>query len=152
MSHAKHTFLAALLLLFVAIIWWGSFPHEASRVFLNQRRAAQSISDVSLAQRNYVARHPDAGYACKLSDLGEQGLVDKVLASGTKSGYDFELRCLQQGSQKATSYTIIAEPNIQRTTGKYSLCADQSGETWYSENGAAADCLAMRRPIDQKYR
>ena len=78
MKHAKRPFLAALILLFIAIIWWGSLPHEASRVFLNQRRAVQSISDVSLAQRNYAARHRDAGYACKLSDLGEQGLVDKV--------------------------------------------------------------------------
>lgn len=91
-------------------------------------------------------------YACKLSDLGEQNLVDQVLASGTKSGYHFELRCLQQGSQKVTGYAITALPVMPGRTGNYALCADQSGEIWYSENGKASDCLAMHKPIERKYK
>lgn len=152
MTLAKRSFLAILLAFSLSAIWLGIFPHEASRVFLNQRRAVLSIRDVSLAERNYATRHPEAGYACKLSNLGEQGFVDVVLASGTKSGYRFEIRCFQDGGQEVTSYTVTAVPVSPGVTGKYALCTNQSGEIWYSENGAAAACLAMHKQIERKYR
>jgi hypothetical protein len=80
MTVAKRTFLAVLMVFSLVVIWLAIFPHEASRVFLNQYSAVRSISDVSLAERNYAARHPEAAYACSLSDLGKLGFVDGVLA------------------------------------------------------------------------
>ena len=106
---------------------------------------------MSLAERNYAGQHPDSGYVCNLSKLGEQGLVDGVLASGTKAGYHFEIRCLQEGNQSVVGYTITAVPISLGTTGKYVLCTNQSGQIWYSENGLVLDCLAMHRPIERKY-
>ena len=149
---AKRTFLVVAIVILLSLIWFGIFPPEASRVFLNQRSAVRSIDDVSLAERNYAARHPEAGYACNLNDLGEQGFVDGVLASGIKSGYRFEIRCLQDGGQHITNYTVTAVPLSPGTTGKYALCSNQSGGLWYGENGVAADCLAMHKPIERKYR
>jgi hypothetical protein len=32
------------------------------------------------------------------------------------------------------------------------LCADQSGEVWYSEHGLVSDCLSMRKQVEKKYR
>jgi len=160
MALAKRFLIAAIVLFVLVFIWLGIFPHEAPRVFLNQRRAVKSITDVNLAQRDYAAFHPDAGYACNLSDLAEQasepsarvGFVDRVLASGTKSGYRFELQCLQDGNRKVTRFTITAVPQAAGTSGEYALCADQREEIWYSESGLASDCLALHKPIEKKYR
>jgi len=161
MAFGKRTFLTVLTAFFIAIAFWlGIFPPRTTRVFLNQRRAVESIRNLNLAEREYAARHPDTGFACNLSDLGENSseplsrvaLVDRVLVSGTKSSYRFEIRCAQRGDQKATSYIITAIPVEPGTTGKYALCTDRTGEIWYSESGVASDCLTMRKPIEQKYR
>jgi hypothetical protein len=155
MAWAKRSILVVILVFFILVVVW---PRSLStpRIVLNQHSAVRSIEDVSLAERKYAARHPETGYACNLSDLGEQGseigLVDRLLASGAKSGYHFDIRCPQNGNQKATAYTITALPVEPGHTGTYALCSDQRGEIWYSENGSAADCLETRKPIEQKYR
>jgi len=110
-----------------------------------------SIRDLSTAERKYAAQRPGAEYACNLNDLSEQGLVDGVLASGTRAGYQFEIRCLQDSAPKVMGYIITAVPVSPGTTGKYAVCADQSGEVWYNENGVVSDCLAMRKPVERKY-
>jgi hypothetical protein len=160
MAVRKRTFLMVLTAFFMAIVFWlGIFPPKTPRVFLNQRRAVENIRNVNLAEHEYVAHHSDTGFACNLSDLGEHGseplsrvaFVDRVLASGTKYSYHFDIRC-PQGGGKATAYTITAVPVEPGTTGEYALCTDQTGEIWYSESGVASDCLAMHKPIEQKYR
>jgi hypothetical protein len=156
MALAKRIVSVGLAAFLLAVVYLALFPPEAPRVFMNQRRAVLSIEDVSLAERKYAARHPETGYACNLSDLGEQGsevgLVDPVLASGTKAGYHFKIQCPQRENQKVPHYAIIATPVNPGTTGQYALCTDQSGVIWYSENGLAADCLATHKPIERKYR
>lgn len=140
---------AAFVILIV--IWPVIYPFRESRIFLNHRRAVQSIKDMSLAEHTYAAQHPDTGYVCNLSDLGERGLVDGLTASGTRSGYHFEIRCPQDGSQKISGYTIAAVPVSPGTTGTYALCTDQSEQIWYSESGLVSDCLSKRKPIERKY-
>lgn len=156
MAFAKQIVLVGFVVLLIAGVFLGGFSLYEPRVFLNQHRAILSIEDTSLAEQKYAARHPETGYACNLRDLGEQGSevrrVDRVLASGTKAGYHFEIQCPQRESQKISHYAIIATPVNPGTTGKYALCTDQSGQIWYSENGSAVDCLEMRKPIEQKYR
>jgi hypothetical protein len=142
--------LLVVLILFISAVIWGAFrPLSTPRIFLNQRRAIMSIREVNLAQQNYSAQHPRTGYACTLSDLGEQGAVDGVL---TKAGYHFEIQCPQRGAQKAERFTITAVPVSPGVTGQYALCADQSGEVWYSEHGLVSDCLSMRKQVEKKYR
>jgi hypothetical protein len=161
MAFLKPTLVSALLaaLLLLAVLLLGIFlPQNTPRAVLNQQQAVRSIRDLSLAEHTYALQHPDAGFACDLRELGEQGvgppagLIDRVLASGTKSSYHFEIGCAQGESQKATAYTITAVPTKPGTTGVYALCTDQSGEIWYSENGSPSDCLAKRKPIEQKHR
>jgi hypothetical protein len=152
-KYAKRISLIVFALLFIAMLFWlGIFPPGTPRIFLNQRRAAESIRNLNLAEHNHAAGHSGVGFACNLNDLGENSSVDRVLASGTKASYHFEIRCLQSGGQKATGYTITALPVEAGLTGKYALCSDQTGEIWYSESGLASDCLAMHKPIEQKYR
>jgi hypothetical protein len=149
---ARRSFQVGLIVLISAVILGAFLPLSTPRVFLNQRRATMSIREVNLAQQNYLAQHPRTGYACNLSDLSEQGAVDGVLASGTKAGYHFEIQCPQRSAQNPKSFTITAVPLNPGVTGQYALCADQSGEVWYSEHGLVSDCLAMRKQVGRKYR
>jgi hypothetical protein len=160
MTVGKRKFLLALTVFFIAIVLWlGVFPPKTSRIFLNQRRAVASIRNLNLAEHNYAAQHPNTGFACNFDDLGEQGsgtlsrvaLVDRVLASGTKSSYHFDIRCPSSAGTAAT-YTITAVPVEPGITGQYALCTDQSREIWYSENGSPSDCLATHKPVEQKYK
>jgi hypothetical protein len=161
MAFLKPTLISALLavLLLLAALLLGIFlPQKTPRVVLNQYRAVRSIRDLSLAEHSYALQHPDAGFACDLGELGERGvgppvgLIDRVLASGTKSSYHFEIGCAQSERKKATTYTITAVPTKPGTTGVYALCTDQTGEIWYSDNGSISDCLTKHKPIEQKYR
>jgi hypothetical protein len=160
MGVGKPTFLIALTAFFIAIVFWlGISPPKTPRIFLNQRRAVESIRNLNLAEHDYAAQHPNTGFACNLSDLGEHGsesssrvaLVDRVLASGTKSSYHYGIRC-SPSVGRATAYTITAAPTEPGSTGQYALCADQSGEIWYSENGSISDCLATHKPVERKYK
>ena len=161
MAFAKRTFPIVFTALFMAaMLWLVVFPPNTPRIFLNHRRAVESIRNLNLAERNYVASHPDAGFACNLGELGEHGSeslsqvgrVDRVLASGTKSSYHFEIRCPQRRDQKATGYIITAIPVEPGRTGTYAFCTDQTGEIWYSQTGLGSDCLAIHKPIEQKYK
>lgn len=160
MAFAKRTFWVGFTLFFMAVLFLGIFPPSTPRVFLNHRRAVEGIRELNRAEYNYAARHPEEGFACNLSDLAEQrsepqssvSLVDRVLASGTKSSYHFEIRCSQGGSQGATGYTITARPVELGTTGKYAFCTNQTGEIWYSENVLTTDCLTTHIPIERKYK
>jgi hypothetical protein len=149
MAFARRSFLVGLIVLISAAIWGAFRPLSTPRIFLNQRRATMSIREVNLAQQNYLAQHPRTGYACTLSDLGEQGAVDGVL---TKAGYHFEIQCPQRGAQNAERFTITAVPVSPGVTGQYAFCADQSGEVWYGELGLVSDCLATRKQVERKYR
>ena len=156
-------------------------PMCAPRVVLNEHQAVESVRLVNLAQK-YAELH--RRFACTLSELGQEvwpgsdgGLVDRVLASGTKSGYRFEIQCARRfhlksahiksanikdankkgaskngASEKSTGYTVTAVPVVSGRMGRYALCSDHNGEIWYSENGVAAECLAERRAVGAKYR
>ena len=152
MTVAKRTFLAILIVLSLCVIWLATSPLITPRIPFNHRRAIERTNDLNLAEHNYAVRYPGSGYACSLGDLGKQGLVDERLGAGTLSGYHFEIRCPQTNDQLPTGYAITALPVEPGRTGTYAFCTDQSGEIWYSEKGSASDCLAVRKPIERKYR
>ena len=157
MTIGKRMSLLALTAFFVAIVFWlGNSPPKTPRIFLNQRRAVASILSLNLAEHDYAARYPNIGFACNLGDLGEHGsealsklaLMDRVLASGTKSSYHFDIRC---PSGAGTAYAITAVPTEPGITGQYAFCTDQSREIWYSEKGSPSECLATHKLIERKY-
>lgn len=142
-------------ILALAMLLIAMFRPEASRVFLNQLHAAQSIRSLNAAEQRYKAQHPDKGFACGVEDLSPQttdGLAYPMLTSGIKSGYHFDIRCPQNVGRGAANYFITAVPTKLGIYGNYALCSDQTGEVWYSENGSAPDCLRIRKPIGQEYR
>ena len=79
-------FLVLLGILVVgAVLWYKE---------LVDTRSPDPLRIIFLAQREYAIEHPDKGFATSLEELGNDSrgsLIDSVLASGTKSGYEFIL-------------------------------------------------------------
>jgi hypothetical protein len=158
---AKRASLVAFGILFVLTIFFlTAFPPATPRVLLNHRRAVKSIRTFNLAESDHVSRYPEVGFACNITDLAPEldpeqpstgPLRDRVLLSGKKAGYLFEIRCLQNDGQKAVGYNVTAVPTQPGVTGTFALCSDQTGQVWYSENGSAEDCLKMRKQIGHEY-
>lgn len=141
-----------LILFIAALVWLTLLKYEPPRTTLNFHSAVMSLQDLNRAEQTYAGRYPDAGFACDLGVLNQQSLIPIFLASGTSSGYRFELRCLRSGTEKVVAYTITAVPTEPGTTGTYVLCTDQNGEIWYAKNGPTGDCFAKRKPIPRQYR
>jgi prepilin-type N-terminal cleavage/methylation domain-containing protein len=106
------------LLIVVAII--GIIAAIAIPNLLSSRRAAnegsaqQSVRTIHSAQVTYQATAGAGAYATDLAALRTQRLIDNVLGSGQKSGYDFVV-VEQAGLNAAAVYGVYAFPST--TTG-----------------------------------
>jgi prepilin-type N-terminal cleavage/methylation domain-containing protein len=87
----------AIILIIAAI----AIPNlQRSRIAANESSAANSVRKIATAEVTYSAAFPTVGYAAALSDLGGPAagctpaqasacIIDSILSSGTKSGYQF---------------------------------------------------------------
>lgn len=107
-----------------------------SKIAANEASAVASVRTIITSQATYIATYPEIGYADSLAKLGPgatppdssaAGLIDQVLASGVKSGYNFTLAGVTGGTPSSViGYTVGA--NYQSTTtGLRKFCANQSG-------------------------
>ena len=120
-----------------------------SRLAANEASAVASIRTITTAETSYSTTFPNVGYTCTMSELGPPaagqpvstsagGILDAVLASGTKRGYTFALtNCT--GTPRA-SYSSAAVPQSVGATGTRSFCSDASGIIWQGADGTAATC------------
>ena len=83
----------------------------ASRRAANEGSAQSTLRTVHSAQVTYQATAGGGAFAPDLSTLHDQELVDEVLDSGTKSGYDFAI-VDQDGISAAAVYGVYAFPDI----------------------------------------
>jgi len=63
----------------------------ASRRAANEGSAQSSLRAIHSSQMVYQATAGGGAFAGNLGTLNTQGLIDAVLSSGTKSGYEFEV-------------------------------------------------------------
>ena len=127
-----------------------------SKMAANEAAAVSGIRSITTAEHAYAQTYPDLGYTCTLSDLGPPaagqpytstaaGILDPVIAAGTKSGYSFALiNC--SGTPKS-SYTSSAVPMQLGQTGQRSFCSESSGLIYFDATGAAAACIAGQRVL-----
>jgi type IV pilus assembly protein PilA len=123
-----------------------------AKIAANQSSAVGSLRTLSSAQAAFSSTY-SSGYALSLAGLGgspggtcaSPGLIDPVLAAGTKSGYTFAYTndgtpygtsavpsgCAAWGS---TGYNYAADP-LSANTGTSHYCIDESGVI---RTGAAA--------------
>src|SRR2546423_1863832 len=113
MALSKSTCLTLILILLLAAIVLWPYP-PTPRIVSNQWSAVRSMRILNTAEHNYSDQHPKVGFACNLNELGQQmqgstdNYVDRLLAAGTKSGYNFAIRCDGESGQRSTTYTITA--------------------------------------------
>ena len=111
----------------------------ASRRAANEGSAQSSLRTIHSSQATYQATSGNGAYAANLGALSGVNLIDTVLSSGTKSGYDFEI--VEQGGVGATAvFGAYAFPDISggvSQTGTRRLGITEVG-VMYGDNTLAA--------------
>ena len=83
----------------------------ASRRAANEGSAQSGLRTIHSAQVTYQATAGAGAYAGDLDALQDQALVDTVLGTGTKSGYDFEI-VEQAGTNADAVFGVYAFPTV----------------------------------------
>jgi prepilin-type N-terminal cleavage/methylation domain-containing protein len=106
----------------------------ASRMAANESSSVQESRSITTAEVVYNTQY-GIGYSAQLSYLGDSGavsstsagLVDSVLSSGSKSGYNFVYTPgAIDGSGHYLSYTLNANPITLGATGRRFFFTDQT--------------------------
>ncbi|MBI3404506.1 MAG: hypothetical protein HY046_03505, partial [Acidobacteria bacterium] len=110
----------------------------------NETSAVASLRTLMVVNLQYAAAY--GGYATSLTQFGPAetpseaaaDLIDKVLASGTKNGYNFiYMAGASDEKGKVTSFSILAEPAEPGKSGKRFFFIDQTGVIRYESMGRA---------------
>lgn len=107
----------------------------ASRMAANESSSVQEMRSITTAEVVYNTQY-GIGFSSQLSYLGDggavtstkAGLIDSVLASGSKSGYSFVyVPGTMDGSGHYLSYSLNGNPLTLGATGRRFFFTDQSG-------------------------
>ncbi len=82
----------------------------ASRRAANEGSAQSALRTIHSAQVTYQATAGNGAYATTLGALQTEALIDAVLGSGTKSGYDYEI-VEAAGSGASAVFGVYAFPS-----------------------------------------
>ena len=113
----------------------GGAADDPRRIASNQASAVGSLRTINTAQITYASTY-NAGYSRNLQQLGpgasapnanRAGLIDEVLASGTKAGYRFVYTPGAQAAGGVDTYQLFADPIQPGVTGNYYYYTDHSG-------------------------
>ena len=120
-----------------------------SRMAADESSAVGSLRTINTAEVTYNTNYPTVGYTGTLAQLGGSPatcatatgassttacLIDNVLATGTKSGYNFAIGGTT--GTPAVTYTSSATPVSPGKSGQRYFCSDQSGVIEYLLTGA----------------
>lgn len=83
----------------------------ASRRAANEGSAQSSLRTIHSAQVVYQSTTGNGAFATTLGALNGQSLIDSVLSSGSKSGYDFEI-VEAAGSSFSAVYGVYGYPTV----------------------------------------
>jgi type IV pilus assembly protein PilA len=132
------------VILIIAAIAIPSFMR--SRMRANEASAIENLKNIATANTIYLTTY-GIGYATalpKLSgnlvavDSNNAGLIDTVLASGTKSGYSFNYTVTASDPLgQAVGFAVSAEPLGVGTTGDNYYYIDQSAIIRHNSTGPA---------------
>ena len=139
-------YLSFLAIPFVLIIAAIAIPNLLrARIAANEASAIGSVRTINVAQVSYATNHQEEGFSCSLADLGNAGLLDSTLASGTKSGYRYELVACD--GTPVQHYTILATPLAPGTHGQRTFCSDESAVIKSMARDATGNCMDVGEPV-----
>lgn len=113
-----------------------------SKAAANEGSAITSIRNLVTAQITYAATSGGGVYGA-LANLQTSSLIDSVLGSGAKDGYNFTVT----GSGSTTAFTVTAVPQTVGTTGRRGFFSNQSAVIRYTTDGSAP--TAASTPLGQ---
>jgi len=106
-----------------------------SKLRANEAGAVENLRNITTANVVYSTTY-EIGYSPDLTTLGGNstaptvtaaGLIDSVLATGSKSGYNFSYSVVTTDANgQVTSYVIFAAPQIFGTTGTRYFYTDET--------------------------
>jgi type IV pilus assembly protein PilA len=127
-----------------------------ARIAANESSAVASIRTLNTAQISYNSAYPTVGFAASLTNLAgtctgttipttsSACLIDTQLASGTKSGYSFQMAGVS--GTPASSYQAIGNPLTQNTTGVRSFCSVSDAVVRYGTSSIST-CAGTETPL-----
>jgi type IV pilus assembly protein PilA len=140
-----------IVMAIITVLMLIAIPSYLNYVRLaNETSAIKSIQTISQAQTQFSMQYPVSGYACSLTALGgdpksgppsntNAEILPPDLASGIKSGYQFAIsNCIknsQNGTDRVTGFTIMAQPLTVGRTGNRTFCSDESGSIKFDPAG-----------------
>ena len=116
-----------------------------SKMAANESSALESMRTINTGEVTYAAGCPSIGYSATLVELNTgvicasgTGIIDNVLATGTKSGYTFTYTPgAADASGIVNAYTNVAVPLNVGVTGQRGFYSDQMSAIRYSTDGSA---------------
>ena len=133
------------ILMLIAIPTMGNMTRYA-----NETSAVKSVQAINLAESQFTTTFPAQGFSCSLTALGgdpnsgpptptKAEMLQTDLATGIKSGYQFTItNCVkntQNGGDRVTGYTVIAQPLTVGKTGNRTFCSDENGQIKFDPTG-----------------
>ncbi len=133
------------ILMLIAIPTMGNMTKYA-----NETSAVKSVQAINLAESQYTTTLPSNGYSCSRTARGgdpksgpptptNAEMLQADLASGVKSGYQFTVgnctKNTQNGNDRVTGYTVIAQPLTVGKSGNRTFCSDESGQIKFDPTG-----------------
>jgi len=127
-----------------------------ARIAANESSAVASIRTLNTSQISYNSAYPTVGFASTLASLSgtctgtviptsaTACLIDSQLATGTKSGYSFNVSVT--GTNPATNYAVWTNPLTQNTTGVRSFCSVADAVVRYNTT-AMTTCAGTETPL-----
>jgi type IV pilus assembly protein PilA len=114
------------------------------KMHANETSAVASIKAIQSAQMQYQSSYQALGYASSLAALGGSEsctptperacLLDEVLSSGTKAGYNFAVGGGNPANGANTTYVAGAAPSAYNRTGVRRFCLTEKGVIRSDEN------------------
>jgi type IV pilus assembly protein PilA len=151
MKHQKgFTLIELLIVLAIILIIAGiaipSLIHV--KINANETSAVASIKAIQTAQMSYQTTYGVQGYATSLAALGGSDscipspasacLLDEVLTSGTKAGYNFAVVGGNPADGANTTYVAGAAPTSYNRTGVRRFClTEKSVIRWDANTGGS---------------
>jgi len=111
-----------------------------ARMEANESSAVSGLRTINTAQISYQSAYPTVGFSSSLTALGGSScyppsstgacMIDTVLASGSKSGYTYNMTNAS-GTPNAT-YQVIANPLVWDVSGVRYFCSFQDAVVRFS--------------------
>ena len=137
------SFRSVILVLGVILITWLGFRHIIGLLELGYVDSAIVGVRALVADENKFAQnHPSLGYSCSLAQI----TADRMLASGQKNSYAFELANCEPVAEGRPNkfFTITARPLRK---GMPAYCSDQSGVVKSDYDGSITNCVKVGGPL-----